>query len=193
MSPKNEFWAEKQHFRPQKRPLWAIGAIKRSAEQPNGHLPENQMYQKLPQDMGKLWPHWVGSVWAQKWGFYGCSVKKSRFFDQKSSFLAQNRFFWDYVQTFCYHHDGTPKRQPFCVDCVARRASLGFSPSESQFWAILRWKLWMLIAANIGVRLTFAVAESFLCHPKYVFRAPNQSCWCAGSRRDIPFKNYAKN
>ena len=32
--------AEKLHFWPPKRPLWAIGAVKRPAERPNGHLPE---------------------------------------------------------------------------------------------------------------------------------------------------------
>ena len=42
---------------------------------------------------------------------------------QKSSFLAQNQFFGDVIQIFCCHHGGTPKRQLFCVDCVARRAS----------------------------------------------------------------------
>ena len=38
------------------------------------------------------------------------------FFGQKSIFVDIVHFFW-------YHHDGTPKRQLFCVDCVARRAS----------------------------------------------------------------------
>ena len=37
-----------------KGPLWAIGAEKRPAERPNGHLPENQSYPELPQDMGDL-------------------------------------------------------------------------------------------------------------------------------------------
>ena len=32
----------------------AIGAIQRPAEQTNGHLPENQRYLELPQDMGML-------------------------------------------------------------------------------------------------------------------------------------------
>ena len=44
----------KQHFWAQKGPLWAIGAEKRPAERPNGHLPENQRYPELPQDMGML-------------------------------------------------------------------------------------------------------------------------------------------
>ena len=46
--PKNSiFWAPKG-------PLWAIGATKRPAERPNGHLPENRSYPELPQDMGDL-------------------------------------------------------------------------------------------------------------------------------------------
>ena len=59
----------------------------------------------------------------KKWGLYGCSVKKYRFPGQKCSFLAQNPFFSEIVQIFCHHHDWTPKRQHFCVDPVARRAS----------------------------------------------------------------------
>ena len=45
---------KKQRFWAQKGPLWAIGAEKRPAERPNGHLPENQWYPELPQDMGML-------------------------------------------------------------------------------------------------------------------------------------------
>ena len=41
---------------------------KRRAEWPNGHLPENQSYPELPQDMGDLRSRWVGSVWPQKMG-----------------------------------------------------------------------------------------------------------------------------
>ena len=59
----------------------------------------------------------------KKWGFHRCSVKKCRISGQKCSFLAQNPFFAESVQLFCYHHDRTTKRQHFCVDPVARRAS----------------------------------------------------------------------
>ena len=45
---------QKTHFWAQKGPLWAIGAEKRPAERPNGHLPENQRYPELPQDMGDM-------------------------------------------------------------------------------------------------------------------------------------------
>ena len=45
---------QKTHFWAQKGPLWAIGAKKRPAERPNGHLPENQRYPELPQDMGDM-------------------------------------------------------------------------------------------------------------------------------------------
>lgn len=65
---KNWFRAKKQHSWAQKGPLWAIEAMKRPAEWPNGHLPENRSYPELPQDIGKLWSHWVGSVWPQKRG-----------------------------------------------------------------------------------------------------------------------------
>ena len=44
----------KQHFWAEKGPLWAIGVEKRPAERPNGHLPENQRYPELPQDMGDM-------------------------------------------------------------------------------------------------------------------------------------------
>ena len=41
-------------FLAQKGPFWAIGARKRPAEQPNGHVTENRRYPELPQNMGKL-------------------------------------------------------------------------------------------------------------------------------------------
>ena len=44
----------KQHFWARKGPFWAIGAMKRPAERPNGYLPENRRYPELPQDMGDL-------------------------------------------------------------------------------------------------------------------------------------------
>ena len=48
------FKTKTEQFWPQKEPFWAFGARKRPAEQPNGHLPENRRYPKLPQDMGNL-------------------------------------------------------------------------------------------------------------------------------------------
>ena len=51
---KNLFQAKKQCFWTPKGPLWAIGATKRPAKRPNDHLPENQSYPELPQDMGDL-------------------------------------------------------------------------------------------------------------------------------------------
>ena len=68
LDTKKWFLAKKQRFWALKGPLWAIGAMKRSAERPNGHLPENRRYPELPQDMGDLWSHWVGTVWAEKMG-----------------------------------------------------------------------------------------------------------------------------
>merc|ERR1739844_366805 len=50
---KIDFWP-KNPLSAQKGPLWAVGAKKRPAERPNDHLPENQRYPELPQDMGDL-------------------------------------------------------------------------------------------------------------------------------------------
>ena len=65
---KKKVSGQKQHFWTPKGPLWAIGATKRPARRPNGHLPENRRYPELPQDMGDLWSHWVGTVRAEKMG-----------------------------------------------------------------------------------------------------------------------------
>ena len=65
---KKMFLGQKQHFWTPKGPLWAIGATKRPARRPNGHLQENRRYPELPQDMGDLWSHWVGTVQAEKMG-----------------------------------------------------------------------------------------------------------------------------
>ena len=51
LGPKQHFWAEKRTF-------WAIGAEKRPAERPNGHLPKNRSYPELPQDTGDLLSLW---------------------------------------------------------------------------------------------------------------------------------------
>ena len=54
----------------------------------------------------------------------GNNVSKNADFRTKNAvFRPKIHFFSDIVQTFCYHHDWTPKRQHFCVDPVARRAS----------------------------------------------------------------------
>ena len=54
---KTGFGPKKEHFWATKGPLWAIGATKRPAERPNGHLPENRRYPELPQDMEELSSH----------------------------------------------------------------------------------------------------------------------------------------
>ena len=51
---KNIISGQKTSLLGPKGPFWAIGAIKRPAERPNGHIPENQSYPELPQDMGDL-------------------------------------------------------------------------------------------------------------------------------------------
>ena len=82
---------------------------------------------KVIQSYLRIWgtydPIESGSSDPKKWGLYGCSVKKCRISGQKCSFLARNPFFSEIVQIFCHHHDWTAKRQHFCVDPVARRAS----------------------------------------------------------------------
>ena len=55
----------KQHY----RSFSAIQAIKLHTKQPNRHLLENRRYPKLPQGLGKLWSHWVKSVWARNMWF----------------------------------------------------------------------------------------------------------------------------
>ena len=102
---------------------------------PENGLPSSGMgtYRKTKciQSYLRIWgrydPIESGPSEPKKGGLYGCSVKKSRFLGQKCSFLAGNQFFWDIIQIVCYHHGGTPTRQHFCVDCVARRA-LGRPP-----------------------------------------------------------------
>ena len=59
------------------------------------------------------------------------------FWGRKCCFSAQNSFFGDIIQKFCYHHDGTPKIQHFCVDPVAGQAPGGveglvFGPKLAQ-------------------------------------------------------------
>ena len=38
-------------------------------------------------------------------------------------FIGSKSIFFGHCPIFCHHHDWTPKRQHFCVDPVARRAS----------------------------------------------------------------------
>merc|ERR1712051_812562 len=79
---------QKTHFWAQKGPLWAIGAKKRPAERPNGHLPENRRYPELPQDMGDMLSVRSGASDPKKWGFHWCSVQKCSFFGPKSIFFG---------------------------------------------------------------------------------------------------------
>ena len=72
---------------------------------PNWHLLENRRYPELPQDMGKLWSHWVRSVWGEISGIYGRSIEKKIIVGPKCSFLAQNWFFCNIIQFFCHHDD----------------------------------------------------------------------------------------
>ena len=49
-------------------PKFGPEAEKWPTKRPNSYLPENRSYPELPQDMGDLRSHWVGSVWPQKMG-----------------------------------------------------------------------------------------------------------------------------
>ena len=105
------FWTKTEHFQPKKGPFWVIGARKRPAERPNGHLPENRRHPELPEDMGKILSHWVGSVWGQKSGLYGLSVEKNWFLGQKYSvFWPQSHIIGTYSKFFVTimtgHHMG---------------------------------------------------------------------------------------
>ena len=95
----------------------------------------------------------------KKVGLYGCSVKKIWFSGQKCYFSARNPFFSDIVQKFCSFHDWTPKRQHFCVDPVARRASgrpPGLFAQWGAFLAKNEAKFGYLLMWNFGLRLRFA-------------------------------------
>jgi len=59
----------------------------------------------------------------KKGWFHRCSVKNAEFRAKNAVFWPKIHFFAKSVQLFCYHHDRTTKRQHFCVDPVARRAS----------------------------------------------------------------------
>ena len=68
-----------------------------------------------------------------KMGLWGLFEKKRflyfhllaqmQIFGSKCSFLALNPFFSEIIHFFWHHHDWTPKRQLFCIDPDARRAS----------------------------------------------------------------------
>ena len=51
--------------------------------------------------------------------FMAAIAQRGPFGVQKCCFLAPNQFFVDSLKKDCYNHDGTPKRQPFCVVCIA--------------------------------------------------------------------------
>ena len=50
-------------------------------------------------------------------------MARMQIFGSKCSFLALNPFFSEIIHFFWHHHDWTPKRQLFCVDPDARKAS----------------------------------------------------------------------
>ena len=116
----NTFQTKTEHFQPQKGPFLAIGARKRPTEQPNGYLPENWRYPELPQDLGKLWSHWVGSVWGEISVLFGRSIeKKLDFWAKNVLFWTKIHIFWNGIPIFCHKLDWSTKNQPFCASPAA--------------------------------------------------------------------------
>ena len=91
---KLHFWSKKGLFR-------AITTRKQPTKQPNGHLPKNWRYPKMPQDIGNYDSIESSSSELKKWLLYWWSVKistlpdNSRFSDQKFNF--QTWFFKEYA------------------------------------------------------------------------------------------------
>ena len=83
---------------------------------------------------------WV-CVRPKKWVIWAQRRKKLIFGPKIQCFLAPKPYYWDVIQIFCFHHDGTPYRQGFCFEFVARWAPgwlLGskntvFSPKKGHF------------------------------------------------------------
>ena len=82
------FQTKTEHLWTKKGTFWAIKVRKQPTKQLKAHILENQRHTELPGDMGKIWSHWSGSVWAQKSGLYGHSVEKIAFLAQKGPFWA---------------------------------------------------------------------------------------------------------
>ena len=123
-------WPQKIDFRPKNRVFGPqkghFGQLGPRNGLPSGQTTTNQKTKDI-QSYLRIWgtydPIELGLSEPKKWGFHRCSVKKCRILGRKCSFLAQNPFFSEMVQIFCYYHDWTPNRQHFCVDPVARWAS----------------------------------------------------------------------
>ena len=66
----------------------------------------------------------VGARSAARRAVFWHRLPKMVLFGAKNAvFSAPNPFFRDAIQLFCHFHDGTPKRQGFCVEPVAQWAS----------------------------------------------------------------------
>ena len=116
--------------------FWAIGARKGPSEQPNGHLPENRRYPELPQDMGKIWSHWVGSVSGEIIGLFGHNVEKNWFLGKKTVFLGKNLCSSIFIPFLCHHHHWWTKGI-FCASPVAIGGrKIAFFAQKEPLWAI---------------------------------------------------------
>ena len=107
-------------------------AKKRPAERSNSHQPENRSYPELPGDMGEIWSHWVRAVWAQKWGLYRCSVKRTHIFLPKMAPAPAKKptvqpWQHDFVVCLASHHDGNT----FFFHEVSKK--IDFQPRNSTF------------------------------------------------------------
>ena len=93
------------------------------------------------------------------------------FWPQKCCFLARNLFFVDILHFFCYHHDGTPKRQHFCVDHVAGQTPGGIQGSvfgpKICLWPQKGhlWPFWAILRPYGAPRWPFRTREMVPTHP----------------------------
>ena len=82
-------------------------------------VPENRMYPELPQDMGKLWSHWVGSVRGEIRGLYGRCLEKMIYWPKMQLFGAKS-FFCDVIQIFATIMTGHQKGKVFVLNPLHR-------------------------------------------------------------------------
>ena len=69
--------------------------------------------------------------------------------------VRKDIFLWP-ASKKCYNHDGTPKRQPFCVDCIAGW-SLGELPDP--FWA-QNWPKNLIFLRFINITHLFSLSRT---------------------------------
>ena len=121
-----------------------------------------------------LTPKWI--IWAIETIRVAEIVQRHEVWTHILQFFWPQIVFLEMVQLFCYYHDWTPKRQHFCVDPIARRAS-GWLPgliSCPKFCIFLCYGIMPFKTVNIfplynyhtGYQITFLA--SFI---------ENNDCW----------------